>query len=85
MVQLTSRGDGVHGHDWSRHIPELGAITRQLPMPVDLHLQGELYLRLNEHVQAKAGSANARGTVAGLLARKQLSAEQADTIGLFVW
>jgi len=85
LVQLTSRGDGVHGHDWSRHIPELGAITRQLPMPVDLHLQGELYLRLNEHVQAKAGSANARGTVAGLLARKQLSAEQADTIGLFVW
>lgn len=85
LVQLTSRGDGVHGHDWSRHIPQLGAITRQLPMPVDLHLQGELYLRLNEHVQAKAGSANARGTVAGLLARKHLTAEQGDTIGLFVW
>jgi DNA ligase (NAD+) len=85
LVQLTSRGDGVHGHDWSRHIPQLGAITRQLPMSIDLHLQGELYLRLNEHVQAKAGSANARGTVAGLLARKQLTAEQGGTIGLFVW
>jgi DNA ligase (NAD+) len=85
LVQLTSRGDGVHGHDWSRHIPQLGAITRQLPMPVDLHLQGELYLHLNEHIQAQAGSANARGTVAGLLARKQLTAEQGNTIGLFVW
>ena len=85
LVQLTSRGDGVHGHDWSRHIPQLGAITRQLSTPVDLHLQGELYLRLNEHVQAQAGSANARGTVAGLLARKQMTAEQGNTIGLFVW
>ena len=85
LVQLTSRGDGVHGHDWSRHLPQLDAVTRQLPMPVDLHLQGELYLRLNEHVQAQAGSANARGTVAGLLARKQMTAEQGNTIGLFVW
>jgi len=85
LVQLTSRGDGVHGHDWSRHLPQLDAVTRQLPMPIDLHLQGELYLRLNEHVQAQAGSANARGTVAGLLARKQMTAEQGNTIGLFVW
>ena len=85
LVQLTSRGDGVHGHDWSRHLPQLDAVTRQLPMPIDLHLQGELYLRVNEHVQAQAGSANARGTVAGLLARKQMTAEQGNTIGLFVW
>ena len=85
LVQLISRGDGLQGHDWSRHIPQLDAVTRQLPQAIDLHLQGELYLRLNEHVQAKAGSANARGTVAGLLARKQLTREQGNTIGLFVW
>ncbi len=85
LVQLISRGDGVQGHDWSRHIAQLGAITRQLPQAVDLQLQGELYLRLDEHVQAKAGSANARGTVAGLLARKQLTSEQGNAIGLFVW
>lgn len=85
LVQLTSRGDGVHGHDWSRHIPQLGAVTRQLPEAVDLHLQGELYLRLDDHVQAMAGSANARGTVAGLLARKQLTGAQGNAIGLFVW
>ncbi|MFJ4382842.1 NAD-dependent DNA ligase LigB [Pseudomonas sp. NPDC089408] len=85
LVQLISRGDGVQGHDWSRHIPRLGAIPRQLPQAIDLQLQGELYLRLGAHVQAQAGSANARGTVAGLLARKQLDNQQGNRIGLFVW
>src|SRR5690606_2359168 len=56
-----------------------------LPQMIDLQLQGELYLRQNAHVQAEAGSINARGTVAGLLARKQLDSEQGDSIGLFVW
>ncbi|AYG46980.1 NAD-dependent DNA ligase LigB [Pseudomonas sp. Leaf58] len=85
LMQLISRGDGVQGHDWSRHIPLLVAIPRQLPQAIDLQLQGELYWRLDAHVQAKAGSVNARGTVAGLLARKQLAREQGDGIGLFVW
>ena len=40
---------------------------------------------LTDHVQAQAGSLNARGTVAGLMARKTLSAEHAAGIGLFVW
>ncbi|PYC37849.1 NAD-dependent DNA ligase LigB [Pseudomonas soli] len=85
LVRLLSRGDGVQGHDWSRHIPSLGAITRQLPQPVDLVLQGELYKRLEGHVQAQAGSLNARGNVAGLMARKQLDTALGASIGLFVW
>ncbi|MFK0086173.1 NAD-dependent DNA ligase LigB [Pseudomonas sp. NPDC090755] len=85
LVALTSRGDGRSGHDWSRHIPALSAIRRQLPRPVDLVLQGELYWRLEAHVQADAGSLNARGNVAGMLARKQLDAQQGAAIGLFVW
>ncbi|WP_313646151.1 NAD-dependent DNA ligase LigB [Pseudomonas sp.] len=85
LVQLLSRGDGSQGHDWSRHIDTLEAINRTLPEPLDLTLQGELYLRLHDHVQATAGSVNARSAVAGLLARKRLSVEQAAGIGLFVW
>ncbi|MEG0859977.1 MAG: NAD-dependent DNA ligase LigB [Pseudomonas sp.] len=85
LARLLSRGDGIHGHDWSRHIPYLGGITRQLPQPLDLTLQGELYWCLEDHVQAAAGGLNARGTVAGLMARKQLDAEQGAGIGLFVW
>ncbi|MGF6593514.1 NAD-dependent DNA ligase LigB [Pseudomonas sp. 2835] len=85
LVQLISRGDGVHGHDWSRHIPALGTLNQQLPKPLDLVLQGELFWRLDGHVQANAGSLNARGNVAGLLARKRISAEQGAVVGLFVW
>ena len=85
LVQLLSRGDGLLGHDWSRHIPHLSGITRQLPEPIDLVLQGELYWRRDNHTQALAGSANARGTVAGLLARKSLDDAQGGGIGLFVW
>lgn len=85
LVQLLSRGDGIQGHDWSRHIPSLSGVTRQLPQPLDLTLQGELYWRLDGHVQSAAGGVNARGTVAGLMARKQLDAELGAGIGLFVW
>ncbi|TDF85093.1 NAD-dependent DNA ligase LigB [Pseudomonas sp. H9] len=85
LVQLLSRGDGVQGHDWSHHITALGNITRQLPEPMDLTLQGELYWRLDGHVQSIAGGLGARGKVAGLMARKQLSAAQGAGIGLFVW
>ncbi|MDN7140344.1 NAD-dependent DNA ligase LigB [Pseudomonas sp. JQ170] len=85
LVSLISRGDGRDGHDWSRHIPVLSAVNRQLPRPLDLVLQGELYWRLDAHVQADTGSRNARGKVAGLLARKQLDEQQGAAIGLFVW
>lgn len=85
LVQVLSRGDGVQGHDWSRHITHLGSITRQLTEPLDVVLQGELYWRLEQHIQARAGGANARGTVAGLLARKMLNDIQGAGIGLFVW
>ncbi|POG01907.1 DNA ligase B [Pseudomonas putida] len=85
LTQLLSRGDGTHGHDWSRHIKVLEGINRQLPSSLDLILQGELYLRLDDHVQARNGSVNARATVAGLLARKQLAREQGADIALFVW
>jgi len=85
LTQLISRGDGVQGHDWSRHIPQLERIVRQLPLPLDLSFQGELYLRLEDHIQASAGSINARGTVAGLLARHHIDEEQGARIGLFVW
>ncbi|MDR2318694.1 MAG: NAD-dependent DNA ligase LigB [Pseudomonas sp.] len=85
LVQLLSRGDGTQGHDWSRHIEVLERINRQLPKSLDLILQGELYIRLDDHVQAQAGSVNARATVAGLLARKQLGRDQGAGIALFVW
>ena len=85
LVHLISRGDGTHGHDWSRHIPVLSAVNQTLPEPVDLLLQGELYWQLDNHVQAHSGSLNARADVAGRLARKQLSDADGARIGLFAW
>lgn len=85
LVQAISRGDGVHGQDWTDSARQVGAIPQRLSEPRDLVVQGELYWRLADHVQAIAGSLNARGTVAGLMARKTLSVEQAEGIGLFAW
>nr|WP_315448289.1 NAD-dependent DNA ligase LigB [uncultured Pseudomonas sp.] len=85
LQQAISRGDGVNGHDWTASARKIKAIPQQLTQPVDLLVQGELYWRLNEHVQARSGSVNARATVAGLMGRKSLNDEHAADIGLFVW
>jgi DNA ligase (NAD+) len=85
LVQAISRGDGSHGQDWTASARRIAAIPQQLSQPLDLLVQGELYWRLTGHVQAQAGSLNARATVAGLMARKTLSPEQASGIDLFVW
>ena len=85
LTQAISRGDGAQGQDWTTSARQIAAIPQQLSQPRDLLVQGELYWRLTDHVQAQAGSRNARSTVAGLMARKTLSTEQADGIGLFVW
>lgn len=85
LHQAISRGDGVHGHDWTSNAHKIGAIAQRLHQPVDLFVQGELYWRLEAHVQASSGSLNARATVAGLMARSNLTAQEASSIGLFVW
>lgn len=85
LAQAISRGDGAKGQDWTDHARLIPAIPAQLPWQETLVLQGELYLRLDEHVQADAGSVNARSKVAGMLARTALSAQDANRIGLFVW
>ncbi len=85
LQQLISRGDGVQGLDWTDAAASIAAIPAQLPRPVDLVLQGELYWRYEGHVQATAGSDNARSKVAGLLARKVLGHDEGAALGLFVW
>ncbi|MDZ5604201.1 NAD-dependent DNA ligase LigB [Pseudomonas sp. RP23018S] len=85
LRQVISRGNGTAGHDWSRHLPVLSQVLQTLPEPLDLVLHAELYLHLDHHVQARRGSVNARGTVAGLLGRKQMNDVQGAQIRLFVW
>lgn len=85
LQQAISRGDGVSGQDWTVSAQRIATIPQRLTQPQDLQVQGELYWRLNDHVQAQSGSVNARATVAGLMGRKFLAAEDAAGIGLFVW
>jgi DNA ligase (NAD+) len=85
LHQAISRGDGVTGQDWTNSARLIPDIPRKLAKPLDLLVQGELYWHLTDHVQAKAGSLNARSTVAGLMARKTLPPEYATGIRLLVW
>ena len=85
LVRLVSRGNGSHGQDWTDRAQLLQAIPLALPVSGELILQGELYWRLQDHVQAEAGSVGARSRVAGAMARQVLDRETAAQIGLFVW
>ncbi|HEX7817285.1 NAD-dependent DNA ligase LigB [Dyella sp.] len=86
LVSATSRGDGVHGSDWTAALRDVAAVPRRLlHAPARVVLQGELVWRLPGHVQVLAGSVGARAQVAGALARGSLDANAAGHIELFVW
>ncbi|SDR93967.1 DNA ligase (NAD+) [Halopseudomonas litoralis] len=85
LVRAISRGDGWQGEDWTAAVQNMPAVLQQWPRPVNLVLQGELYWRLSDHVQSRDGGAGARSRIAGLMNRQQLTAEELDGIGLFVW
>jgi len=86
LRQASSRGDGLHGSDWTALAQAIAAIPKRLPhAPARVVLQGELVWQLPGHVQADDGGANARSAVAGALARNTLDAATAAKIGLFVW
>ncbi len=86
LAAAISRGDGEQGAglDPAGEAPARRAAAR-LPEPRDAVLQGELYLRRDDHVQAEVGDGGARAEVSGLMARDRLDDAEAARIGLFVW
>ncbi|MEC9483434.1 MAG: NAD-dependent DNA ligase LigB [Halomonas sp.] len=81
-----SRGDGYQGQDWLAHARHIEAIPKRLvAAPPGVILQGELYLRRPGHVQAVEGTAGARSSIIGLMARDTLTPVEGQRIGLFVW
>lgn len=85
LVRAVSRGDGRHGQDWTPQALRIPAIPQQWPQALDVVLQGELYWRRNQHVQARDGGAGARARIAGLMNRNQLTSDELESVGLFVW
>lgn len=85
LQQVISRGNGRHGQDWLPHAAAIAAIPKQLPRPLNAHLQGELYQKLAQHTQSASSSHQARSSVAGWLNRNELNSGLGQQIGLFVW
>ena len=85
LAQVISRGDGLLGQDWTTSARKIPGIVQRLPEAIDLLLQGELYWRLDAHIQGETGGMNARSKISGLMNRHQLSDADAAGIGLFVW
>jgi DNA ligase (NAD+) len=86
LRQATSRGDGLHGSDWTAKARRIAAIPQRLPQaPARVVLQGELVWRVPGHRQARDGGMRARADVAGALAREPFDATAAARIDLFVW
>ncbi|MCQ4294309.1 NAD-dependent DNA ligase LigB [Pseudomonas stutzeri] len=85
LQQAISRGDGRTGQDWTSNARRLPAVPIRLAETGEVILQGELYWRLEQHMQAAHGSAGARSRVAGAMASRQLPSDTAKQIGLFVW
>lgn len=86
LRQAVSRGDGLHGSDWTAQVRQIAAVPKRLAhAPPRVVLQGELVWRLLGHRQARDGGVRARADVAGALAREPLDAQAAAHIGLFVW
>lgn len=85
LQQAISRGDGRTGQDWTARARLIGAIPQHLPDRAELILQGELYWRVADHVQARDGGNGLRGLAAGAMARGTLDEPRARQVGLFVW
>lgn len=85
LQQAISRGDGRSGQDWTARARLIDAIPQHLPDRAELILQGELYWRVADHVQARDGGNGLRGLAAGAMARGTLDEPRARQVGLFVW
>ncbi|HHR6137915.1 NAD-dependent DNA ligase LigB [Providencia alcalifaciens] len=85
LVSMISRGDGSKGLNWREKADFIQGIPKTISIKQSIVLQGELFWKLNEHVQKIDGGQNARSKVAGWLMRKDMPAQVTDDIGVFIW
>lgn len=85
LVQAISRGDGLAGEDWTAKVHAIPSIPKKVSGALaNSALQGELYLRLENHIQKQAGGLNARAKVAGAMMRRSDPAIL-NELAFFVW
>lgn len=85
LVEAVSRGDGERGQNWTARAQQIPAVPNTLLSPLSVVLQGELYWRLKDHIQARNPATGARGAVAGAMAQASPTSQTLEQIGLFVW
>lgn len=85
LVSMISRGNGSEGLNWRDKADFIRAIPKTISAKQSLVLQGELFWKLNGHVQSADGGKNARSKIAGWLMRKELPTKVTDDIGIFIW
>ncbi|ENY6786048.1 NAD-dependent DNA ligase LigB [Providencia rettgeri] len=85
LVSMISRGNSIEGIEWRAKADFIPAIPKQIKYSGMLVLQGELFWRMNGHIQAKSGGVNARNKIAGWLMRKNTPTVPEENIGIFIW
>lgn len=85
LVQAVSRGDGLKGEDWTAKIRVIPSIPKTMGGALaNSVLQGEVFLRFENHRQKYTGGVNARAKVAGTMLQKGESTIL-NQLGFFVW
>ncbi|EMT6576276.1 NAD-dependent DNA ligase LigB [Providencia rettgeri] len=85
LISMISRGNSIEGIEWRAKADFIPAIPKQIKYSSMLVLQGELFWRMNGHIQAKSGGVNARNKIAGWLMRKNTPTAPEENIGIFIW
>lgn len=85
LVSLVSRGDGLRGEEWLAKAAFIPAIPQRIETRhEEVVLQGELFLTMTDHQQARDGGKNARAQVAGAMMRREATPLLAQ-LGIFIW
>ena len=86
LSSAISRGNNTQGEDWTAHALNLKGIPRQIRTERSrLVVQGELFWRMENHIQRRDGGQNARSKVAGAMVSRALSSEAIDRIEFWLW
>jgi len=93
LTTAATRGDGVIGEDVVHNIRTIAAVPQELPRPIDLTVEGEVYLtrsgfaKLNKE-REKAGEplfANPRNAAAGSIRQLDPAIAAARPLGVFLY
>jgi DNA ligase (NAD+) len=93
LVTAATRGDGVVGEDVTHNIRTIRAVPQTLPEPLDLVVEGEVYmtrsgLKALNHEREKAGEAlfkNPRNAAAGSIRQLDSAMAAARPLGVFLY